>query len=94
MAAAGEREVLAAFLDMYRDIVTGKIAGLDAAQLRAEHVPSDTTLGGLVNHLASVEDEWFSGVMREQPFISAANDGWALADDDRRDDRGALPAGL
>jgi uncharacterized damage-inducible protein DinB len=55
-----ETEQLAAFLDFQRETVLLKCEGLTAEQLRRAAVPtSGLTLGGLLNHLALVEDTWF-----------------------------------
>jgi uncharacterized damage-inducible protein DinB len=54
-----ELQQLCAFLDYQRATVLEKAAGLDAEQLRRPHPPSSLTLGGLLNHLALVEDSWF-----------------------------------
>lgn len=52
----GERAVLDHWLDLYRDTVLLKIAGLDAEQLARRPVaPSSTSLIGLVRHLTEVE---------------------------------------
>lgn len=57
---------LTAFLDLQRETMLRKCEGLDAAQLAQPHPPSTLTLGGLLNHLALVEDSWlrvrFSGL--------------------------------
>jgi hypothetical protein len=50
VSTGGERQVLEAFLDLYRDILKRKLAGLSDQQIRQRHVPSQTTLGGLVQH--------------------------------------------
>ena len=55
--------MLEAFLDLYRDILKRKLSGLSDQQLRQRHVPSATTLGGLVKHLSGVEREWFQVVL-------------------------------
>ncbi|MEU4249393.1 DinB family protein [Amycolatopsis sp. NPDC026612] len=59
-------------LDFHRATLAWKCAGLDAADLRAAHPPSELTLGGLLKHLAYVEDHWFSYVLagreRAAPF--------------------------
>jgi uncharacterized damage-inducible protein DinB len=55
-----EADQLAAFLDFLRETVLLKCEGLTAEQLRQAAVPtSGLTLGGLLNHLALVEDSWF-----------------------------------
>ncbi len=60
--SAGEFETLTTFLDYYREVMIGKVAGVDAAGLRATPVPSGTCLGGLLKHLAYVERWWFQAV--------------------------------
>ena len=52
----GERAVLDHWLDLYRDTVLLKIAGLDAKQLVRRAVPpSSLSLLGVVRHLTEVE---------------------------------------
>lgn len=58
VSTSGKRQVLETFLDLYRDILTRKLAGLSDEQVRQRHVPSQTTLGGLAKHLTAVEREW------------------------------------
>jgi hypothetical protein len=80
VSAAGEREVLETFLDLYRTIVTRKITGLSTLDATRRLVPSRTTLAGLVKHLTAVEREWFHGVLggaRPTP-----DDDWGVRDDD------------
>jgi uncharacterized damage-inducible protein DinB len=55
----GERAILEAFLDDYRDIVVRKVSGLSDADARRHLVPSPTTVGGLVKHLRWAEYGWF-----------------------------------
>ena len=54
-----ELEQLASVLDYQRETILRKTAGLDREQLAQPHPPSSLTLGGLLNHLALVEDSWF-----------------------------------
>jgi uncharacterized damage-inducible protein DinB len=61
---AGEAELLLTFLDYHRDTLRMKVAGLDREQLGRSLPPSTMTLGGLVKHLALVEDNWFSVVLK------------------------------
>jgi uncharacterized damage-inducible protein DinB len=56
----GELETALAFLDFARSCALKKIDGLDEEQLRRRLVVSDTTLLGLVKHLADGERWWFS----------------------------------
>jgi uncharacterized damage-inducible protein DinB len=81
-----ERQVLEAFLDLYRDILKRKLGGLSDEQIRQRHVFSQTTLGGLIKHLAAVEQEWFQGVLagrsEDELGTPAPDDGWTLSSDD------------
>ncbi|MGD9794264.1 MAG: DinB family protein [Acidimicrobiia bacterium] len=54
-----ERTMLTSMLDWYRVGVVSKLAGLDQVGASRRLVASDTTIGGLVYHLALVEDSWF-----------------------------------
>src|SRR5262244_808524 len=58
--AGDERATLLGFLEFLRATLAWKCSGLDAAGLRATVGPSSMTLGGLLKHLAYVEDNWFS----------------------------------
>ena len=53
---------LYAFLDYQRATLLMKTADLSAEQLAQAHPPSTMTLGGLLKHLALVEDYWFCDV--------------------------------
>lgn len=93
--AGTEQEVLRGFLDFFRDVLRRKAAGLSAADLDRTLAPSSMTLGGMVKHLAFVEDFWVSYVMagREptEPWASAPwgdDEDWdwhSAADDDPAD---------
>jgi len=54
---AGEAEMLLFSVDRARAQFAWKVGGLDAEALRRPHPPSLMTLGGLVKHLAFVEDD-------------------------------------
>ena len=58
--AAGETATLLGFLDFQRATLAWKCAGLDAAGLAATVAASSMTLGGMLKHLAYVEEWWFS----------------------------------
>ncbi len=58
--ASDETATLLGFLDYQRATLAWKCSGLDAAGLQATVAPSSMTLGGLLKHLAYVEDHWFS----------------------------------
>ena len=55
-----ERGQLLGFLDYHRATLLMKTDGLGAGELATAHPPSTMTLGGLLKHLALVEDNWFS----------------------------------
>jgi uncharacterized damage-inducible protein DinB len=59
-AAGTEQDTLVGELDRVRSYLAWKSGNLDAAGLRATLGPSAITLGGLVKHLALVEDEYFT----------------------------------
>jgi hypothetical protein len=57
---ADERTMLAAFLDVHRDYLLEKCAGLTGEQLSRRSVsPSSLSLLGLIRHMAEVESSWF-----------------------------------
>jgi uncharacterized damage-inducible protein DinB len=58
--AADETATLLGFLDYQRATLGWKCRGLDGAGLRATTAASSMTLGGLLKHMALVEDGWFS----------------------------------
>ncbi|WHU47733.1 DinB family protein [Gordonia sp. L191] len=58
---ASEKEVLTGFLNYLRQSAAGKLRGLDEEAARTTHVPSGTTLAGLIQHLAYVERAMFLG---------------------------------
>lgn len=57
--AGSEAATLVAFLEFHRATLAWKCAGLDADQLARTVGASSMTLGGLLKHLAWVEDYWF-----------------------------------
>src|ERR1700712_2492701 len=64
--AADETTTLLAFLDFHRATFAWKCAGLDSAGLQATVGVSTMTLGGMLKHLALVEDSWFSRRLHDQ----------------------------
>jgi uncharacterized damage-inducible protein DinB len=62
--AADEAATLVGFLEYQRATLAWKCAGLDAAGLQATVGVSTMTLGGLLKHMAWVEDHWFSHWLR------------------------------
>ncbi len=55
-----EIETLVGFLEYQRATLAWKCSGLDPAGLQATVGVSSMTLGGLLKHMALVEDHWFS----------------------------------
>ncbi len=62
-----ETEILVGFLEWQRDTLRIKTDGLDAGQLDQRLEPSTMTLGGMLKHLAYVEDWWFNQVFAGNP---------------------------
>lgn len=65
--AGDEIATLLGFLDFQRATLEWKCAGLDAEGLRATTAASTMTLGGLLKHLAYVEDHWCSRALHGNP---------------------------
>ena len=70
---------LRAWLDFHRHTLKQKAAGLSQEQLAQTLGPSTLTLGGLLKHMALVEDNWFSVVLLgnedAEPWASVDWDG-------------------
>jgi uncharacterized damage-inducible protein DinB len=88
-AAPGEVEALLGALYRNRRTFAWKTGGLDADAMRRTLGPSTLTLGGLVKHLALVEDHYFTHLLLgdDYPAVWApmATDGdwpWTSAADD------------
>lgn len=62
--AGDEAATVLGYLDYQRATFEWKCSGLDADQLRVAHPPSSMTLGGMLKHLALVEDGWFGRCLR------------------------------
>jgi uncharacterized damage-inducible protein DinB len=58
--AGDETATLLGSLERQRATLAWKCGGLDAAGMRATIAASSITLGGLLKHLANVEDDYFS----------------------------------
>lgn len=65
---AGEVEMLLFALERSRAQFAWKVGGLDAAGLHRPHPPSGMTLGGLIKHLAWVEDMKVARFLVGQPI--------------------------
>jgi uncharacterized damage-inducible protein DinB len=87
---ADETGTLLGFLDYQRATLAWKCSGLDAAAMNVTVAASSLTLGGLLKHMAFVEDLWFNYHLnnrdRQPPWNSVdwANDrdwDWRTAAD-------------
>jgi uncharacterized damage-inducible protein DinB len=72
---SGEVETLQGFLAYQRGTLAWKCRGLSDEQLRVALPPTSMTLGGMLKHLAYVEDFWFTEVVGGEP----APEPWASA---------------
>jgi hypothetical protein len=63
----GELDTALAFLSFARSCIFKKLDGLSEAQLRRRFVVSDTTLLGLVQHMADGERYWFAHTLAGDP---------------------------
>ena len=94
---AGEIEMLLFALERSRAQFAWKCGGLDAAGLNKAHPPSAMTLGGLLKHLALVEDAKVADFVTGRPIGApwdAVDDpwdwGWRTAADDSPEELYAL----
>jgi uncharacterized damage-inducible protein DinB len=78
-----ELNSLLEYLDYQRETMLSKTDGLTREQLAQSHPPSTLTLGGLLYHLALVEEDWmevrFLGLPDRQPWADvdwAADPNW------------------
>ncbi|MGF1597099.1 MAG: DinB family protein [Acidimicrobiales bacterium] len=72
-----ERTTLLEMLEYQRAVLLRKAWGLDATQLARTLGPSDLTLGGLLVHMALVEDNWFNyGLLGNEPAEPWASAPW------------------
>jgi hypothetical protein len=83
---AGEVDMLLFALDRSRAQFAWKCGGLDAAGLGKAHPPSAMTLGGLLKHLALVEDGCIAGAWD----TSDPGSEWRTAADDSPEELYAL----
>jgi uncharacterized damage-inducible protein DinB len=77
-----ERTLLIAFLDYHRDTLRTKAGGLDAEQLATALPTSEMTLGGMVKHLALVENSW----LRDRLAGEGLSEPWRSVDWDADED--------
>ncbi|GAB2940784.1 DinB family protein [Nonomuraea sp. N2-4H] len=74
--AGDELGMLVGYLEFHRATLAWKCAGLDSAGLNATVGASTMTLGGMLKHLAYVEDHWFARMLHDregQPLWSTVD---------------------
>lgn len=77
---AGERRMLAGWLDFHRSTLERKCEGLQPEEMKRRSVPPSTlSLLGLVRHMADVERHWFQRILAGD---SVAPLYWTRADTD------------
>lgn len=86
----GEKDMLWAWLRFARATVAAKAIGLSESQLRAKLLSSETSVGGLLTHLVTLEQHWFGVVLGGQkhtmPFGADDPDGdWRVGEYDDLD---------
>ena len=94
-----EVETLVGYLNYQRATLAWKCGGVDTAGMRLQIAASKLTLGGLLKHMAYVEDDWshrsILGVGKREPWASVdwkATPDWELesAADDSPDELFAI----
>ncbi|REK88670.1 DinB family protein [Streptomyces inhibens] len=85
------RELLAGYLDFYREAVLRKLEGLSDDELRNSRLPSGWAPLSLLKHLAYVELRWmrwgFSGEQIEEPWGDHSRPGqWSVGPDESVED--------
>jgi uncharacterized damage-inducible protein DinB len=80
--SADERTTLLAMLEWQRDTLRIKTEGLNTEQLDTTLPPSTMTLGGLLKHMAWVEDWWFGVMFLGRPHSPPFDDVDWEADND------------
>lgn len=66
---ADERTTLTEFLDFYRAAIVEQVADLTDAEACANVPPATAmTAGGIVKHLAYMEDQWFQLILHDRPL--------------------------
>jgi hypothetical protein len=92
-AVADEATMLRSFLDYFRATILRQAEGLTDEQLATPLPPTSMTLGGIVKHLAWVENWWWVQILEGGPELEWVGDGfrgdpdweWHSAKDDSWD---------
>ena len=97
--SAGELDTLLGYLEFQRATLEWKTRGLDSAGLNLRIAKSSMTLGGILKHMAWVEDHWFSYFLHDRPrsepwrsvdWSADRNWEWTSAAQDSADELRAL----
>ncbi|MET8981787.1 DinB family protein [Streptomyces sp. NPDC004539] len=75
-APGDERGALIAFLDEQRGGIRRSVLGLTAEQAAAKPSASELSLGGLVKHVAEVEQSWIARAKGEEPAVHREFSNW------------------
>lgn len=92
MTLSAPADLLAGYLDFYRDAVVRKLEGLSDEELRNSRMPSGWTPLAMLKHLAHVERRWlqwgFIGEDIDQPWGDREFSGgpWHVGPDESFDD--------
>lgn len=80
--AASDIDMLSGYLDYQRATLEWKASGLDADGLCATLHPTTMTLGGILKHMAWVEDYWFGvRMLGNPPSVYWADVDWDSDED-------------
>ncbi|MGW1586206.1 DinB family protein [Streptomyces sp. NPDC002386] len=71
-----ERGALLAFLEEQRGGIRRALLGLTEEQARSRPSASELTLGGLLKHVAEVEQSWLARARQEPPAVHRDQSNW------------------
>ncbi|GAA2691621.1 DinB family protein [Streptomyces lunalinharesii] len=77
-AHGDERGALLAFLEAQRGGLRRAVLGLTDAQAKQRPSASELSLGGLVKHVAEVEQRWLEFAQQREPSIPRDQNSWHL----------------
>jgi uncharacterized damage-inducible protein DinB len=75
-AQGDERGALLSFLEEQRGGIRRALLGLTEEQARSRPSASELSLGGLVKHLAEVEQSWIARARQEPPAVHRDQSNW------------------
>ncbi|MEE6269629.1 DinB family protein [Streptomyces noursei] len=77
-AHGDERGALLAFLEAQRGGLRRAVLGLTDAQAKQQPSASELSLGGLVKHVAEVEQRWLEFAQQREPSVPRDQSSWHL----------------